>query len=166
MAGDSTQSGCILRSGTLQNGHIAKTGVLEAGEGKEKEPCGHVLDEKMVHPTICKQGVSRMRPHRALAASACALLRKAGAEVDTERVVPELLSGDPGVRRATAGEEETPAVDAKLDLVASFLAGPKQYWLDVTIRSPHAARYDNAHLHPGVAAEAAVKSKRDRYGPQ
>ena len=41
---------------------------------------------------------------------------------------------------------------------------PQRHLIDVTIRSPHASRYPNAHRTAATAAAAAEKEKRDLYG--
>ena len=44
---------------------------------------------------LCKLGPARLRPHKAVVSALAMQLRKTGAEVDLERVVPELLEGAP-----------------------------------------------------------------------
>ena len=60
------------------------------GEARARE-CGHALGPRGAHALLCKPGPARMRPHRHLAAVLRRELRAAGAEVDMERVVPELI---------------------------------------------------------------------------
>ena len=100
-----------------------------------------------------------MRPHRALAASLAKQLRQAGAEVDLERTVPELLRRTPGVTAQNATPERPAAEEAKLDLVVSWPGGSGPCWIDVSVRCPHAREYEYAHKNPGNAAEQAAKDK-------
>ena len=112
------------------------------------------MDSTLSHPQLCKQGPARMRPHRALAHALARVLRACRAEVDIERVVPELVQvGDNGVVH-----------EAVMDLVATFPGSVRPLYIDVTIRCPHAARYVQAATAPGQAAAGGVKDKRDRYG--
>ena len=53
-----------------------------------------------------------------------------------------------------------------LDLFVSFPGTPQRLLVDVTIRSPHAARYAKAHERVGVPASAAEKEKADLYGSE
>ena len=112
------------------------------------------MDSTLNHPQLCKQGPARMRPHRALAHALARVLRACRAEVDIERVVPELVRvGDTGVVQ-----------EAVMDLVATFPGSVRPLYIDVTIRCPHAARYAQAATKPGQAAAAAVADKKSRYG--
>ena len=97
-----------------------------------------------------------MRPHRHLAAVLRRELRAAGAEVDMERVVPELID-----RRPQTADDKR---DAVLDLVVSFPGAFMQGWVDVSIRCPHAERYGRADQVPGKAAAKAAEEKHERYG--
>ena len=116
--------------------------------------CGHALDARMVHPQLCKQGPARMRPHRALAAALARELRRCGAEVDLERTVIELAQYD----------NEGNIREAILDLVVGFPGAVQQLFIDVTIRCPHAGRYEHAAHSPGEAASSAAREKFTRYG--
>eukprot|EP00973_Karenia_brevis_P067603 9405675-Karenia_brevis.AAC.1 len=73
----------------------------------------------MQHPTVCKVGVARMRPHRALAAGVAAFLKRTRAEIDLERTVPELLKGPAGARPGAVGPGED-TTEARLDVVAHY----------------------------------------------
>ena len=118
------------------------------------EVCGRPLDSTLSHPQLCKEGPARMRPRRALAHALARVLRACRAEVDIERVVPELVRvGDTGAVQ-----------EAVMDLVATFPGSVRPLYIDVTIRCPHAARYVRAATTPGQAAAAAVADKRSRYG--
>jgi hypothetical protein len=79
--------------------------------------------------------------------------------MDFERLVPELCRGD-----TTKGI----ATDAIMDIVAAFPNATRQYWIDVTVRSPHAERYNtsaarNAANTVGHAASEGAKEKWQKY---
>ena len=84
-------------------------------------------------------------------------MKAAGAEVDYERIVPE-LSG-----RAQSGRT---AADAILDLYVTFPGSTQRYLVDVTVRSPHAQRYieKDSHLRVGVPSTEAASEKVTLYG--
>ena len=96
-----------------------------------------------------------MRARRAVQRALCRELRRAGANVDLERVIPE-LSG-----RRQAGRQEATAV---MDLCVNFPGTAERLLIDVTIRAPHAARYKEAHRAVGTAAAAGAKEKLELYG--
>ena len=98
-----------------------------------------------------------MRPHRSLQHSIARVLRKAGAEVDVERVIPEMRGRAQGSR----GE-----ADAVMDLYVSFAGSCQRFLLDVSIRCPHAQRYGESHCSPGCAARSGEKEKQDLYGAE
>ena len=110
----------------------------------------------MVHPTVCKQGVARQRPHRSLAAAMARCLRRVGAEIDLERTVVELAHF----------AEDGAVSEAVLDLWVAFPGHTSPLYLDVTIRCPLAQRYTTAWKTPGAAATYAVRQKEARYGPK
>ena len=158
--------GTSLRLGEVRPPHAATCKILtravhdEEGQGDpgaQARECGHVLGPRGEHALLCKAGPARMRPHRHLAAVLCKEMRAIGAEVDMERVVPELIDKRP----------QTPAEkrDAVLDLVVSFPGAFAQSWVDVSIRCPHAKRYGRADHVPGEAAAKAADEKHERYGP-
>ena len=58
-----------------------------------------------------------------------------------------------------------------MDVVAAFPNATRQYWIDVTVRSPHAERYNqsderNAQNVPGLAASKGCQEKWDKYESQ
>ena len=53
--------------------------------------------------------------------------------------------------------------EAILDVVYHAPGGGFQRFIDVTIRCPHAQRYENVNLVPGVPAHAGEKDKKSRY---
>ena len=119
--------------------------------------CGQPLGRNADHALLCKAGPARLRPHQQLAAALASSLRAAGAHVDLERVVPELMN---------RGAADAAARDAVLDLVVSFPGSFEQRWLDVSIRCPLATRYSQAPSVPGSAASKGAEDKLARYGPK
>ncbi len=97
-----------------------------------------------------------MRPHRHLAAALTECLRQAAAEIDLERTAIELaqLQEDGSLREAV------------LDLYVLFPGSTTPYYIDVTIRCPHAGRYLASSSTPGHAAAPGASQKAARYGPQ
>ena len=61
-------------------------------------------------------------------------------------------------------DAEGRVTEATLDLYVLFPGSVAPFYLDVTIRCPHAARYGLAWRSPGYAASAAVRQKEARYG--
>lgn len=122
---------------------------------KDEEVCGKPLD--LLHLLDCKVGPGRMRPDRALAQAVAKTLRVTGAEVDIERIIPE-LRGRP---------KEIRTLKRLMPSSIAFWAGcPSRFLLDVTLRSPHASRYENAAVIPGSAALASEGKKTRRYGAE
>jgi len=153
----------LLRIGALKPPRTATCqlearGTRQRGEegGGAAPVCGRAMGRWCEHALLCKCGPARLRPHRALAGVLARELRDCGAEVDLERVVPDLsdLAADDPEKR-----------DAVLDIVASFPGSFAFNYVDVSIRCPHASRYTRAAHVPGSAAAKAADEKRDRYGP-
>ncbi len=126
--------------------------------GAEEEVCGHLLDRHFTHPQLCGKGPAKLRAHTALASSLARQLRDCRADVDMERVVPELMQEHRQGNRAEY-------LEAILDIVATWPGQVRPAWIDVTVRCPHAERYPVAHSRPGHAAAVAEQSKLERYGP-
>ena len=53
---------------------------------------------------------------------------------------------------------------AILDVVSWFPGVLQQLWVDVSVRCPHAERYNESASKPGVAAVAGEAEKTKRYG--
>ena len=77
--------------------------VVGAEECEGGRQCGRALGAHGAHALRCKLGPARMRPHRQLAAVLARELRDVGAEVDMERVVPELAQQVVAAAAAAAG---------------------------------------------------------------
>jgi hypothetical protein len=123
-------------------------------DGTTGEMCGKSLQGRLLHPFSCGTGPANMRPHRALQYAVLGSLKAAGAEADTERLIPELT-------RTVAGVAE----DAYLDVVAHFPGECTRMLIDVTVRDPHAVRYEKeAWRTCGYSAAMAAKDKLKRYG--
>ena len=61
------------------------------------------------------------------------------------------------------------ALTVLLDVVAAFPNATRQYWFDATVRSPHAARYNETVRHnatdvPGYAVHKGCQEKWNKYG--
>ena len=56
----------------------------------DEDKCLHAITMPCVHPHVCKAGLARLRPHRAVMLTLKQALRRAGAEVDLERALPYL----------------------------------------------------------------------------
>ena len=91
-----------------------------------------------------------MQPHKHLAATLVRCLRAAGADVDLERVVPEL---------ADVNSRDAAHRDAIMDAVVFWPGDMATSWIDVSIRCLHAARYTCAHKQAGQAAGKAAEEK-------
>ena len=78
----------------------------------------------------------------------------AGAHVNVERACPQLYEQ---VQNAAITE-------AILDVVMHLPGCPLQRLIDVTVRCPHVDHYISSSSVPGVAADAGVQDKLDRYG--
>ena len=89
------------------------------------------------HSFYCKYGGARARPHRAVQCTLRRLIEQAGGDADMERHVPELHDW------------------------AGVL---QQLLIDVSVRCPHAERYNDSASKPGVAAVAGEAGKTKRYG--
>ena len=107
------------------------------------------------HSFCCKYGGARNRPHRAVQCALHRLIVQAGGCADMERHVPELhdwlrnKDDAAPVRRC-----------AILDVVSWFPGVLQQLWIDVSVRCPHAERYNES---AGVAAAAGKAEKTKRY---
>ena len=55
--------------------------------------CEATLDQGGIHSQLCKLGLARMRPHRAVQTTLGGLLRNTGAHVDLERAIPNSSRG-------------------------------------------------------------------------
>jgi len=120
------------------------------------EECLQRLTTPVTHPHLCKYGPARLRPHGSLIAGLKHQLLKVGAQVDVERAVPFLY------RVGTDGKVQ----EAILDIVTSFPGGLHQEWMDITIRCPHAERYEKASVQAGAASSDGELEKYERYGQE
>jgi len=134
--------------------------LAESAGTSVARPCGEILDYRLTHPcSACAKGPAKNRTHEFLKTSLGNALQACQAQMDFERLVPELCRGD-----TTKGI----ATDAIMDIVAAFPNATRQYWIDVTVRSPHAERYNtsaarNAANTVGHAASEGAKEKWQKY---
>ena len=98
--------------------------------------CGEFLDHRLTHPcSACAKGPAKNRTHEFLKTSLGNAFQVCQAQMDFERLVLELCRGDTSKGIAT---------DAIMDIVAAFPNATRQYWIDVTVRSPNAERYNTS----------------------
>ena len=106
------------------------------------------------HPFCCKYGGARTRPHRAVQHNLRRLIEQAGGYADVERHVPELYD------RVKNKDEAAPVRRcAILDVVSWFPGVLQQFWINVSVRCPHAERHNESASKPGVATVAGEAEK-------
>ena len=97
----------------------------------------------------CNYEGARNRPHRAVLCTLCRLIEQAGSYADMERHVPGLYDW------VQKNNEAAPVMRcAILDVVSWFPGVPQELWMDVSVRCPHAERYngENEALWNGRAS--------------
>ena len=123
------------------------------------DTCEQSLAEHPFHPFCCQYGGASTRPHRAVQCTLRRLIEQAGGYADVDGHVPELhdwVSND---------TDAAPKVRcAILDVVSWFPGVLPQRWMDVSVRCPHAERYNESASKPGVAAVAEETEKTKRCG--
>eukprot|EP00973_Karenia_brevis_P019238 2636875-Karenia_brevis.AAC.1 len=149
---DHFRMGVDIRLGSVK---VPDGAVCMMPKTGDNERCLTAMCNPVTHPLLCKKGPARQRPHRSVCHTLTRILRKNGAHVDMERAVPQLYMLESGTGRIT---------EAILDVVSSFPGSFRQCMVDVTVRAPHAERYENSHILPGVAAAAGEQEKLERYG--
>ena len=113
----------------------------------------------LFHPFCCKYGGARTRPHWAVQCTLRRLIEQAGGYADLERHVPELYDWH------VIKEGKAPVMRcAILDVVSWFPGVLQQLWIDVSVRCPHAERYNDSASRPGAATLAGETEKTKRYG--
>jgi hypothetical protein len=151
------------RLGTIEVADGFFCQLAEAVHSANPRKGGEIFDKRLIHPCAsCNKGPAKNRQHDFLKVSLSDSLGDANARVDYERVIPELCIGDTSNGCGS---------DAIMDVVATFPNATRQYWIDVTIRSPHANRYNtsagtNASNTIVLAASEGCKEKWDRYKSQ
>ena len=146
------QMAVIIRFVAVQAPEGSCCMIPKAGD---HELCLTTPKNPVVHPLLCKQGPARVRTHKFMCSTLTRLLRKTGAHVDMERAIPQLYMLEADGTRIT---------EAILDVVSSHPGGLCKFMVDVTIRAPHAARYEKADHIPGVAASAGESDKLEGHG--
>lgn len=146
----------------MPNGHwrvatLKRLGALTPPPGaccahmnRAGQRCGQQLGADALHLDLCRHATGRLRPHTAGVQSLAQRSRRAGANVDVERCIPELA----------IWHSEERCVDAIMDLVTWWPGRLQQFLLDLTIRSPHASRYGITEDITGRAGQ----EKHRRYG--
>ena len=124
----------------------------------KQETDGHMCEQSLAthpfHPFCCKYAGARNRPHRVVQCTLRRLVEQAGGHADMQRHVLELYDWH------TNKDGKAPVMRcAILDVVSWFPGVLQQYWIDVSVRCPHAERYRDSASKPGAAA-CAGETKR------
>ena len=112
--------------------------------------CETLVDWRGLHAELCGIGPVRQRTHKAIARTRGFCLKRTGANIDYERVVPHLYNWRPN------GSCE----EAYMDLWCAWAGSLSNTKIDVTIRSPFADRYKQTASKIAVAADSAAADKR------
>ena len=120
------------------------------------EPCGCQLATNPCHPELCKFGATRARTHRHVEAALCESVDRVGGASDVERFVPEMYL-------RIEGSAATKIKKAVMDVVVQFPGRAAPMLVDVSVRSPFAARYSSS-TKPGHASAVGEREKWRRYG--
>ena len=102
---------------------------------------------------------ARNRPHRAVQCTSRRLIEQARGYAHMERHVPGLL--DWVQKNNEAAPEMRCAILGMVFWLPDVL---QQLWIDVSVRCPHAVRYNESASKPGVATVAGEAEKTKRYG--
>eukprot|EP00973_Karenia_brevis_P073250 10175793-Karenia_brevis.AAC.1 len=87
MDNDHFRTAMLMRLGALE---CTRGAVCQVPKQSHGEKCLQALDDKLVHPLVCKCGPARQRPHRSVCHTLARLLKQTGAHTDMERAVPQL----------------------------------------------------------------------------
>ena len=113
-------------------------------KGNDGDTCEHSLATHPFHPFCCKYGGARARPHRGVQHILRRLIEQAGGYADMERHVPELYDWEKN------NNEAAPVMRcATFGVVSWFLGVLQELWIDVSVRCPHAERYNESASKPG-----------------
>ena len=146
-----------LRFGATPNAEPRSTFALRMGI--DGDMCEHSLAAHPFHSFCCKYAGARARPHRAVQHTLRRLIEQAGGYADMERHVPELYDS------VKKNNEVAPEMRCAILDVVSWCPGVlQQLWIDVSLRCPHAERYDESASKPGVATVAGEAEKTKRNG--
>ena len=147
----------MMPNGQWRVATLKRVGALTPPQGarcahmnRAGQRCGQLLGPDAVHLDLCRHAAGRLRPHTAGVQSSAQHSRRLGANADVERCVPELA----------VWPTEEKCTDAILDVVAWWPGRLQQFFLDLTIRSPHASRYGITEDITGRAS----REKHRRYG--
>ena len=116
--------------------------------------CG-VLAKHPFHPFAASMGEPGARPHRTVFCTLRRLIEQAGGYAYMERHVPELYDW------VSNDNETAPEIRfAILDVVSWFLGVLQQLWIHVSVRCPHAERYNESASKPGSLQLLGKRRKR------
>ena len=145
-----------LRLGATPDAGPRSTCVLQ--KGNDGHMCEQSLGVHPFHPFCCKYEGARTSSHRAVQHTLRRLIEQASGNADMERYVPELYDW------VQNNNEAAPEMRcAILDVVSWFPGVLKQLWIDVSVRCPHAERYNESASKTGDAAAAGETEKTKRY---
>ena len=147
------------------HGHGVTCATPDAGppscalrKGSDGDMCEQSLATHPFHLFCCKYGGPRAR-HRAVKHTLRRLVEQAGGCADMERHVPELYDWE-----SNKNEAAPKMRCAILDVVSWSPGVLQQLWIDVSVRCPHAERYNESASKPGVAAVAGEAENTKRCG--
>ena len=143
---------CATRARLSCEGSDQTVRCCHKKEGSE-QTCGSLCGKWGHHAAVCTMASARLRAHRQMVHALAAIMKRAGAEVDIERAVPEWHG------RGPKGAPE----EAIMDVVIRWPGTNELHFVDVTVRAPWSGRYTAAQTVPGSAAETAWKEKHRRY---
>ena len=104
-------------------------------KGSEGWTCDHPQERHPCHPLWCKYGGARPRPHRAVLCALSRRISQAGGCADRERHIPELYDLAEAAARC-----RTCAQVRDYGCLSCFPGVLHEFWIDVSVRCPHAER--------------------------
>ena len=146
-----------LRLGATPDAGPRSTCALK--KRNDGDMCEQSLATHPSHPFCCKHGGARNRPHRAVLRTLRRLIEQVGGYGDMERHVPELYDW---VKKSNDAAPEMRC--AILDVVSWFPGVLQQLWIDVSVRCPHAERYNESASKPGATTVAGEAEKTQWNG--
>ena len=114
-------------------------------------PCGRLLTERGAHIGRCRAAEGQVRIHNSARAALATAMRKSGAQVDEELVVPQLCYRD-----------KDGLHDAVLDIVSRRGDAVTPWWFDLVMVNSTAER--NCQQPPDSSLQAAAARKFGKYG--
>ena len=121
--------------------------VCALKQENDGQMCEQSLATHSFHPFCFKYGGEPETDRIELSSARCAGLSSRQAYADMERHVPELYDWH------IIKDGEAPVMRCAIwDVVSWFPGVLQQYWMDVSVRCPHAERYSDSASRPGAAA--------------